>query len=540
MPFKKALIPEYLFFLTILIFVIFVRFRFSDMAMERDEGEYAYSAAQILRGGFPYLDFYNMKLPGVYYFYATIFFCFGKSIQAIRLCVLVLNIVNCFLIKKINEHWFDERAGWLAAGVYLLTSVGTRSQGVVSNSEHFVLFFFFLTLFSLTRRAYFMAGLWAGLCIMMKQQGVILLGFALLYFCFDVYKKRKDSTLFKIFLNPFLKISTGFLLPFLLFLLFVFQKKAFPAFKLFAIDYARHYVGEKKATPFNFEFLFYIANQNEWFWKEAVLGVLIALSYSFFKQKTQFQTPYPPIILALLGLFSYMAVLPGWYYRPHYFLYIHPAVAMLTGYFLAWFYTISKEKSLKMVYILLLAVSLSTSIYDQTPEIDKYKNGEFINLLYGYDSFNEIREIGQVLKQNSNPDDRIGQVANEPQLNFYADLRAASGYLYNYPFYEKQPFSTQMLEQFFKEMETNRPRWYVKNLNDEKWFNDNKQRMINWTIQFEKAYILRGVVYHSNFWEKRIEWNVFKIDEAHKSEAAMLIFERGDSLTVKRLLIKNK
>jgi 4-amino-4-deoxy-L-arabinose transferase-like glycosyltransferase len=122
MHFKKALIPEYLFFLITLLFVIFVRFRFSDMAMERDEGEYACSAAQILRGGFPYLDFYNMKLPGVYYCYATVFFCFGKSIQAIRFCVLCLTIVNCFLIKRINEQWFDEREGWLAAGVYLLAA----------------------------------------------------------------------------------------------------------------------------------------------------------------------------------------------------------------------------------------------------------------------------------------------------------------------------------------------------------------------------------------------------------------------------------
>ena len=102
MHFKKALIPEYIFFIIILVFICFVRFRFSDMAMERDEGEYAYAAAEILRGGFPYLDFYNMKLPGVYYFYATIFFLFGKSIPAVRFCVLLLNIFNCFFILMVN------------------------------------------------------------------------------------------------------------------------------------------------------------------------------------------------------------------------------------------------------------------------------------------------------------------------------------------------------------------------------------------------------------------------------------------------------
>lgn len=540
MHFKKTLIPEYIFFLVILSFVVFVRYRFSDMAMERDEGEYAYAAAQILRGSFPYLDFYNMKLPGVYYCYATIFFFFGKSIQVIRFCVLGINIFNCFLIKKINQHWFDERSGWLAAGVYLLAAVGTRTQGLVSNSEHFVLFFFLLTLFSLTRKSYFMAGLLAALCIMMKQQGVILLGFAFVYFCLESYKNRKESSIFEAFLKPFLSAVIGFSLPFFVFLFFIFKHKAFSAFKLFAVDYARHYVGEKKATPFSFEFLIFVANQNDWFWKEAILAGLIALSYLFFKKNNPFVTPFQPAILVLFALFSYVSVLPGWYYRPHYFLYIHPSMAMLTGYFLAWFYSICKDNALKMVYILLLSVSVGTSIYDQFPEIGKYKNGEFINLLYGFDSFNELRDIGRVLQSNSNPDDRIGQVANEPQLNFYADLKSASGYLYNYPFYEKQPYATQMLEQFFREMDSNKPRWYVKNLNNEKWFNDNKQRMIDWTNQFEKAYILRGVVYHKNFWEKRIEWNVSQVDEAHKSEAAMIIFERGDSLSVKPLMLLEK
>jgi hypothetical protein len=540
MHFKKNFIPEYIFLITILSFIIFVRLRFSDMAMERDEGEYAYAAAQILRGGFPYLDFYNMKLPGVYYFYALIFFCFGKSMQSIRIFLLILTIINGFLIKKINQHWFDERAGWLAFGVYLLACVGVRTQGLVANCEHFVLFFFLLTLFCLTLKAYFMAGLWAALCILMKQQGAILLGFAFFYFCFDVYKSRKVPTLFKAFLNPFLQILAGFSLPFLLFIFFIFEKNAFPAFKFFAIDYARHYIGEKKATPFNFEFFIYVGNENEWFWKVAILAVLVAVSYFIFKKNTHLSTPFKPIILVLLAFFSYLSVLPGWYYRPHYFLYIHPAMAMLVGYVLALFHVNCKDVAAKMVYVLLLMVSLGTSIYEQFPVLGKYKNGEFINLMYGFDSFNEIREIGHVLKLNSNPHDRIGQLANEPQLNFYADLTAASGYLYNYPFYEKQPYSAQMLAQFFQEMDANKPRWYVKNLDDEKQFKDNQQRVTNWTNQFEKDYSLRGVVYHKNVWEKRIEWNVFKIEEAHKSESIILIFERGDSLSVKPLVVVKK
>ena len=540
MHFKKALIPEYIFFIIILVFICFVRFRFSDMAMERDEGEYAYAAAEILRGGFPYLDFYNMKLPGVYYFYATIFFLFGKSIPAVRFCVLLLNIFNCFFIQKIAEKWFDERAGWLAAGVYLLAAVGTRSQGLVSNCEHFVLFFFLITLFSLTRRAYFIAGLSAALCIMMKQQGAILLGFAFVYFCYEVYINRKNPVAKTTLSKVFWAIAMGFLIPFAVLLLGIWQKNALVPFQYFVVDYARAYAGLNKPTPFYFAPFIFAIHQNEWFWKEAILAMFIGMSYLFYKGKTVFKTPYQPIILVVLALFSYLSILPGWYYRPHYFLYVHPALALLTGYSLAWFYSICQDKALKMVYMLLLAVSLGTSIYDQFPYIGKYKNSEFVNLQYGYDYFNEMREVGQVLKLNSQPDDKIGQVANEPQVNFYADLKAASGYLYNYPFYEKQRFATPMLEQFFTEMDKNQPRWFIKNIADVPWKNDNKQRMQDWVTQFEKAYILRGVVFGKNEWEKTVKWNVSKIDSPQGWEPAFLIFERGDSATVKALILENK
>ncbi len=536
MPFKKALIPEYIFFIIILVFICFVRLRFSDMAMERDEGEYAYAAAEILRGGFPYLDFYNMKLPGVYYFYATIFFFFGKSISAIRLCVLVLNILNGFFIKKIAEKWFDERAGWLTAGVYLLAAVGTRTQGLVSNCEHFVLFFFIITLFSLTKHAYFIAGLSAALCIMMKQQGAILLGFAFVYCFFEIYLNRKKVPIIK----PFFYIMSGFIIPFAVLLLFIWQKNALAPFQFFVVDYARAYTGLNKPTPLYFTPFIFAIHQNEWFWKEAVLAMLIGVSYLFYKEKTIYKTPYEPLLLVVLAVFSYLSVLPGWYYRPHYFLYVHPALALLSGYCLAWFYSICKDKALKMVYILLLAVSLGTAIYDQFPYIGRYKNGEFVNLQYGYDYFNEMREVGQVLKLNSQPSDKIGQIANEPQLNFYADLKAASGYLYNYPFYEKQRFATPMLEQFFAEMEKSQPRWLIKNCADTPWNNDNKQKMQDWVAQFEKAYILRGVVFGKNEWEKTVKWNVSTIAPPQGWEPAFLIFERGNSASVKPLILENK
>ena len=58
-------INEKLFYFITLIIIIWVGMRLADAPMERDEGEYAYAGWQILRGGLPYVDFYNMKFPGI-------------------------------------------------------------------------------------------------------------------------------------------------------------------------------------------------------------------------------------------------------------------------------------------------------------------------------------------------------------------------------------------------------------------------------------------------------------------------------------------
>src|SRR5450759_1239866 len=47
--------------------VSIIRWRFVEMPLERDEGEYAYFGHLILNGITPYKEAYNMKLPGIYY-----------------------------------------------------------------------------------------------------------------------------------------------------------------------------------------------------------------------------------------------------------------------------------------------------------------------------------------------------------------------------------------------------------------------------------------------------------------------------------------
>ena len=78
--------------------VSIIRWRFIEMPLERDEGEYAYFGHLILKGITPYKEAYNMKLPGIYYMYALIMAIFGQSYKGIHIGFLLMNAGTMILL----------------------------------------------------------------------------------------------------------------------------------------------------------------------------------------------------------------------------------------------------------------------------------------------------------------------------------------------------------------------------------------------------------------------------------------------------------
>ena len=63
----------YLYIVAVIVlgFTCFVRFRFLEVPLDRDEGEYAYMGWQLMHGILPYVESNTMKLPGIHFVYAT-------------------------------------------------------------------------------------------------------------------------------------------------------------------------------------------------------------------------------------------------------------------------------------------------------------------------------------------------------------------------------------------------------------------------------------------------------------------------------------
>ena len=74
--------------------VVLVRLRLLGLPLERDEGEYAYMAQQLLQGVLPYTESHSMKFPGIYFVYA--------GILAIVLFVLSMRVINNRVRAQVN------------------------------------------------------------------------------------------------------------------------------------------------------------------------------------------------------------------------------------------------------------------------------------------------------------------------------------------------------------------------------------------------------------------------------------------------------
>ncbi len=96
----KPLVPEnianwvYIGITIVFLAIIWLaRTNLLSLPFERDEGSYSYMGQLLLEGQKPYIDFYEMKLPGIFYCYAAIVGIFGKTQEAMHAGFAVVSFI---------------------------------------------------------------------------------------------------------------------------------------------------------------------------------------------------------------------------------------------------------------------------------------------------------------------------------------------------------------------------------------------------------------------------------------------------------------
>lgn len=452
---KIELLPAVFFALPALILVLYVRVRLIGMPFERDEGEYAYSGQLILKGLSPYLHAYTMKLPGMAYLNALFLFVFGNGIMSIRLGLLMANILTSILLFFTGRRILGTSAGLFAAAVYGLTTLSQHMLGIFAHATHYIVLFVFAAYLCIiigddrTAPSPFRClcgGILFGCAFMIKQHAVFFLVagiLSLLFYLRPLKSAAKSITI----------ILCGFSIPYFAVLLLVIRQGALESFWLWTVRYASSYATGLSPLMgwFNFKSqLGDIFSSMLPYWAIAFTGlVLIVVRRD------------PKVLSYILPLLAaaFIAICPGFHFRPHYFILLAPVVALLSGGVVSGSLS---SKPLKIFFVCCFFAAAAFQLWNEKWFLFSASRQEYLKKAYQTTKpFVETAVVADYLSRNTTESDLIQVFGSEPQIYFYTNRIAASGHIYMYPLMEEQPYAGQMQHAFLQDMAARNPKYLV-------------------------------------------------------------------------------
>jgi 4-amino-4-deoxy-L-arabinose transferase-like glycosyltransferase len=495
---KKTISSEAFFFFVVAALVLFVRLRYIDIALERDEGEYAYAAQEILRGHIPYLHFYNMKLPGTYFGYALMFWIGGDSVITIKTGLIILNALSTLMVFLIAQKIFDRKTAWLSAAVYLLYSLSLNALGFTNNAEHFVILpalvgiYFILQAYYkkvATRYIfYIMAGAFLAFAYICKQHAFGYILFLPLWLLIKDKSYASLNKFVKQFIAPMMAYGFGAAIVIGSMLFYFYQNNALKEWDFYTNKYALSYISH--AVPFKRIWLF-----RPIFWDAPIFWfVQFAALYFAFRRPALFKER---VFLLLFWFCTFLCIHPGWFYRPHYFQLMFPGAAIATGVGLTLVNDFWQRLRTEYTPSVFRWLALAACVISQFGYFLTWNNAETLTACYGNESFGMMRDIGNKLKKITLPNDKITILCPEPEILFYAQRQSASGFLYHYPLIENHTYADSMTRQFIRETNQNEPEILLFHCGIDNDINsdvnmETRQILINWFQNYSKEYELIG------------------------------------------------
>jgi hypothetical protein len=449
----------------ILLAAAAVRLRVAGVPLERDEGEYAYAGQLILQGIPPYELAYNMKFPGTYYAYSVILALFGHTPWGIHVGLLVVNAATILVLFLLGRRLLGEFGGVIAATAFAVLSIDRWVFGVFAHATHFVMLpalggWLILARAIKSNRAgaFLLAGVLLGTAVLMKQHAAafVLVGAGLVVW--QAFNTRGEA------LSPaFVRagwVALGAAIPFALLCLVLAAYGVFGRFWFWTVLYAKEYVSEVPSSMMLRTFWRGFDSVTEatfpiwWLVPIGIAGLFVAPP----------SVPARRVIGALTAA-SILAMIPGFYFRQHYFIQVLPAAALLVS-----VAVVSLERALerrvssavaRRVAVAVFLVAVGTYVVIEREYLFVTGARALNRQLYPTNPFVEAEIIGRYIQERTGPDDRIAVLGSEPEIYFYAKRKSATGYIYAYALMEQQPYARQMQAEMIKEIEAAHPVYVV-------------------------------------------------------------------------------
>jgi hypothetical protein len=511
--------------LLVMAAVAAVRFRLGAAPLERDEGEYAYAGQLILRGIPPYLHVVNMKFPGTYYAYALILAIFGESPAGIHAGLTLVNAATTLLVFAIGRRLEGDLFGSAAAIVFALLSVDRGVLGVFAHATHFVLLPALGALYLLildrggrsVGRA-FASGVLLGVAILMKQHAIFYVPLA----AGLLVSGRRLAGLSA--------LASGVVLPFLAVCALFLAQGVLSEFWFWTIRYASAYVIEIPVAVapklFAEAFTYVIAN-TLWIWVVAAIGLVALFAVPWNAGTRVFVTA----LLAASGL----ALCPGFYFRPHYFVLVLPAISFLVAVAVAalsrGLERLHRPSAATALAVAALGVVTLSSAWTERDYLFSMTPREVSRSIYGLNPFPEAEAIAGYIRERTGKDDRIAVLGSEPEIFFYADRLSATRYIYTYPLVEGQPYAERMQAEMIRQVESAGPKYLVFVEVDPSWLVGRQSNIgvVEWGNRYARAcFDLVGVADMIGPTETRMLWEDAVKDYRPVSENVVYTFRKKD------------
>ncbi|HKW17855.1 MAG TPA: glycosyltransferase family 39 protein [Terriglobales bacterium] len=468
-----------------LLIILFgmIRYRLRNMPLERDEGEYAYAGQLLLQGIPPYQIAYNMKLPGTYVAYAAIMAVFGETAAGIHLGVLLVNAITTLLMFVLARRFFGHWISVVAAGVYALLSTMPAVLGLEGHATHFVVLFAIAGVIVLLSAIdkdetwlIFCAGLLLGLAFLMKQPGIFFPVFGLIYLGYCKFEPTGNQRNLLAQTGAYI---AGAILPFALTCWTIYRLGLFQKFWFWTFSYARAYVTSNNLQLGleNFRHnAIQVIRPSAFLWAIAGFG-LISVAWNNGRRR---------VFHYAFFVCSFLAVCPGLYFRPHYFIVLLPAASLLVAEFVQFAHEyLSKSTAGIATAVPALAVVLAFAgaIFTERAFLFTLDPVSACRAIYPKEPFPELERVAEYVQSQTTKDEPFEVLGADPQTYFYARRRSVSGFMYIYPLTEDQPYALPMQREVISDIEAARPEFIV-------WVYDwdipagPRQLIIRWMAQY--------------------------------------------------------
>jgi hypothetical protein len=478
----------------VVVLVVVVRLRLLALPLERDEGEYAYMGQLLLKGYAPFEMAYNMKFPGTSMMYALIMLVFGQSAEGIHAGFLLINLGTVLLIFLAARRFIGNEIAAFASASYALLSLSPAVLGNAAHATHFVMLFAVAGIFQLlmameskSTLRLFISGLLLGFCVLMKQSGIFFAAFSGLVFLYDqVFIQKEKWTRWMISATV---LAAGIILPLAMLFLWLYLAGTFNRFWFWTMSYGSQYAGAESLSrglanlQVNLDGL-----QNDFLilWLLAPLGWLLLWAGNY--------KPQTKLFITFLAIVSLASVLPGLYFRQHYFVLFLPVFSVLiavainfTG---KWIADKSQLIGSAGASMLLFVIAGLAGIIPLRSYLFEQSMFAVSRSIYGNNPFPESVTIGRYIKNNTTETDRVAILGSEPQIYFYADRLSATGYIYTYSLMENQEFNLQMQEEMIAEIEAQQPEVLIFCRIPQSWLvrDESPDKILEWVNTYSTAY----------------------------------------------------